>query len=149
MDAFSQQITVDAPVERVYEVMADVHMQARLLEEAAIVRRARIEPTSQHAGRIEVDLPGRTLRAAYRLQAEPPHRIRYHAEGDWSETGDARLQALDDGRTRLRYQAQYQMDGLTGYFLAALGLDEGMARRHLERVKAEAEGRVEVLGRAS
>lgn len=142
-------MTVDAPVERVYAIMADLQMQARLIEEAAVVRRVRVEPTSRYEGHIEVDLPGRTMRAAYRLEAEPPHRLRYHAEGDWSETGDARLQALDDGRTRMHYHAQYQVGGLTGYFLSALGLDEDMARRHLERVKAEAEGRVEVLGQAN
>ena len=139
-------VEIEAPVERVYAIAADIdnapQWQGSLREVEVLERDAERRPVVVET---ESDAKVKAVRARLRFSYEPSARIRWVQEkGDVkSLEGSWHLEDLGDGRTRATYSLAADPGRMLGMLLR--GPAEGKVRDFLlagaaEGLKARAEG---------
>jgi uncharacterized membrane protein len=137
-------IDIDAPAERVWEVVMD---PSRLHEWVTIHRRLHSAPAypPQRGDRMDqtLSLHGAHFRVHWTLEVyDAPHRAEWHGRGparSHAET-EYRLQALDGGRTRFDYRNEFKAPlgplGAVASRVLVGGLPRREADASLQRLKA-------------
>ena len=140
-------VEIDAPVERVFEIAADIERapswQQSLQDVEVLERDGERRATSVET---ESDAKVRTIRSRLRYSYEPPTRITWDQErGDVKDLhGWWRLEDLGGGRTRATYGLEVDPGRILGMLLR--GPTEGKVRDFLlggtaEGLKERAEAR--------
>jgi uncharacterized protein YndB with AHSA1/START domain len=102
-DPIESMIVIDAPIERVWAVVADVEGQPRWMNEMKAVRMTRPGPVGVGSeGSADVRILGISVADPVRItEFEPPHRFAISHEGSFKGRGLITLEAGADGTTTI------------------------------------------------
>src|ERR1700755_2521009 len=108
----SASTEIEAPIEQVYAVAADVEGSPRWQPEIKLADCVERDGEEQILVRMETDAKVRTLGSTIRFSYEHPTRISWtQEEGDLKAVdGDWVLEDLGDGRTRATYRLRVELD---------------------------------------
>jgi ribosome-associated toxin RatA of RatAB toxin-antitoxin module len=118
---------IEAPVERVWEVVADVEgwpeWQATITEIDVEERDAANRPSLCE---VVFDAKVQTIRTVQRVRYESPHRLSFDQERGSLKSlkGSWRLEDLGDGRTRATYALDVEISGMLGMLVTGAVQDK-------------------------
>jgi ribosome-associated toxin RatA of RatAB toxin-antitoxin module len=141
----SASAEIEAPIERVYAIAADVEGSPRWQPEIKLAECVERDGEEQVLVRMETDAKVRTLGSTIRFSYDEPTRISWsQEEGELKAVdGDWLLEDLGDGRTRATYRLEVDLGRMLGMVIR--GPVVGVLRGQLidsmpEKLKRFAEG---------
>ena len=141
MAAASKTVTIDAPVEKVFEVISAYDQYPQFLSEVKELR-----TSNRQGNKVDVHYKVevmKTIRYTLRMNEEPPRRVSWSfVEGDFMKDnqGSWTLEPEGDGKTKATYSIEMKLGALVpGSIVKALV--ETSLPKMLEAFKKRAEGR--------
>jgi uncharacterized protein YndB with AHSA1/START domain len=116
----SASTEIDAPIEEVFEVAADIEGSPRWQPEIKLARCLEHDADGRQVlVRTETDAKAKRIGANLRFEYEHPTTIRWHQEeGDLkSVEGSWQLEDLGDGRTRATYEMTVDLGRMLGMLI--------------------------------
>jgi ribosome-associated toxin RatA of RatAB toxin-antitoxin module len=141
----SAQTEIDAPIERVWEIVADVEgwpeWQATITEIDVEQRDAANRPSLCE---VVFDAKVQTIRTVQRVRYESPHRLTFGQERGSLKSLDGawRLEDLGDGRTRASYKLDVGLSGMLGMLVTGAVQDK-LRERLVTALPGELKARAE------
>jgi ribosome-associated toxin RatA of RatAB toxin-antitoxin module len=141
----SASTVIEAPIEKVYEVAADVGSSPRWQPE---IKRAEVlerDGDEQVLVETETDAKVRTLKSTLRFTYDPPHGLRWRQEsGDLkSVEGSWSFEDLGDSRTEATYEMTVDLGRMLGMVIRGplVGVLRGQLVESMpEKLKKDVEG---------
>ena len=140
MPAATRSIVIDAPVEKVFQVVTDYDRYAEFLPEVKRVSSKR--SGNQVEVHYEVDVIKR-IQYTLRMQEEPPHRVTWSfVKGEVMKDnhGSWLLEPAGEGKTKATYTIEMALGPLVPKAIVK-ALVEGSLPKMLDAFKRRAEGR--------
>ena len=141
MAAASKTVTIDAPVEKVFEVISAYDQYPQFLSEVKELR-----TSNRQGNKVDVHYKVevmKTIRYTLRMNEEPPRKVSWSfVEGDFMKDnqGSWTLEPEGDGKTKATYSIEMKLGALVpGSIVKALV--ETSLPKMLEAFKKRAEGR--------
>ena len=141
MPAATRSIVIDAPVEKVFQIVTDYDRYAEFLPEVK-----RVSTSERSGNRVqvhyEVDVIKR-IQYTLRMQEEPPHRVTWSfVKGEVMKDnhGSWLLEPAGEGKTKATYTIEMALGPLVPKTIVK-ALVEGSLPKMLEAFKRRAEGR--------
>ena len=139
MAGASRSIVINAPVEKVFKVIADYDRYAEFLPEVKRIR------TSNRSGNqvdvhYEVDVV-KTIKYTLRMHEEPPHKVRWtFVEGEFMKDnqGSWVLEPADEGKTKATYTIEMKLGALVPNSIVKALVETNLPRM-MEAFKKRAE----------
>jgi ribosome-associated toxin RatA of RatAB toxin-antitoxin module len=141
----SAEAEIDAPIERVWEVVADVvgwpEWQATITEIDVEERDAANRPALCE---LVFDAKVQTIRTVQRVRYESPHRLTFTQERGSLKAlaGSWKLEDLGDGRTRATYKLDVEISGMLGMLVTGAVQDK-LSQRLVAALPGELKARAE------
>ena len=142
----SASIEIDAPIERVYAVAADVEGSPRWQPQIKQARVLERDPDgNQVLVHTETDAKVRTLKSVLRFDYDEPHGLRWtQDDGDLKAVDGAwEFEDLGDGRTRATYSMTVDLGRMLGMVIRGplVGVLKGQLVESMpEKLKRDVEG---------
>lgn len=135
MPTVQEDITVDAPVERVFSEWTKYERFPSFMENVKEVRR--IGPGLTHW---VVKAAGRRIEWDAHTIAEDERHVAWTAEGDSGQSGEVTFLPMGPTKTRIDVKMNYTLpSGVVEAVADVFGFDERMVRRDLEKFKQNIE----------
>jgi len=139
MARLEKSIEIKAPVEKVWELCADVEGYPRFMETAKEIRK-----TGAGTYHWTLELGGRTLRLdGETIEIVEKERLAWTSSGDFVSQGSWRLEPTAEG-TKLTNVMDYELPGLVGAIMDRIKVSKEMEKnmeRNLNNMKALLEGK--------
>jgi ribosome-associated toxin RatA of RatAB toxin-antitoxin module len=136
---------IEAPIEEVYAVAADIEGSPRWQPEIKKAKAVERDGDEQILVEMETDAKARTLKSTLRFSYDPPNGLRWHQEsGDLkSVEGSWSFEDAGDGRTKATYEMTVDLGRMLGMVIR--GPLVGVLRGQLvdtmpEKLKKDVEG---------
>ena len=139
MARLEKSIEIKAPVEKVWELCADVEGYPRFMETAKEIRK-----TGAGTYLWKLELGGRTLELdGETTEIVEKERLAWTSSGDFVSQGSWRLEPTAEG-TKLTNVMDYELPGLVGAIIDRIKVSKEMEKnmeRNLQNMKALLEGK--------
>lgn len=131
MPTVEQDITVEAPVDRAFEIWTDYERFPEFMEHVKEVRR--IGPDLTHW---VVEAAGKKVEWDAKVTSEENRRVAWRAMGESGQNGEVRFEPAGAGKTKVRVKLDYTLPKKTQEIAAsALQIDDKAVRDDLKSFK--------------
>ncbi|HEX2086126.1 MAG TPA: SRPBCC family protein [Solirubrobacteraceae bacterium] len=141
----SASTVIEAPIDEVYAVAADIEGSPRWQPEIKKARAVERDGDEQTLVETETDAKVRTLKSTLRFSYDPPHRISWRQEsGDLkSVEGSWTFEEAGEGRTNATYEMTVDLGRMLGMVIRGplVGVLRGQLVESMpDKLKGEVEG---------
>lgn len=136
MPSVESEVTVNAPVERVYQAWTNYESFPTFMENVKEVRRTGPGMTHWVA-----EAAGQRLEWDARTTEEDRRRVAWNAQGESGQSGEVRFEPVEAGKTRLRVKIDYKLgSGIKEAVASAFHIDDHIVKEDLKNFKELIEG---------
>lgn len=137
MPSVEGDITVDAPIDRVYQAWTDYERFPSFMENVKEVRRTGADLTHW-----VVDAAGQRVEWDATTTQEDRRRVAWRARGESGQSGEVRFEPVGDNKTKLKVTIDYNLpSGLQEAAANVLRIDHHVLKEDLKNFKSMIEER--------
>jgi uncharacterized membrane protein len=131
MPTVESDITVDAPIERVYQAWTNYESFPTFMENVKEVRR-----TGPDMTRWVVEAAGQKVEWDAKTTEEDRRRVAWRAHGETGQSGEVRFERVGDNKTKLNVKIDYSLASGTKEAVAKLfQIDDHVLKEDLKNFK--------------